>query len=89
MYAVGDASTIDRDVMGYVVDNFAKFDKDLDGKLTLSEFAQFINVLRRKFPIASSNLQNVRKLLNKYDFHGDHQLNSDEVVKLVQDATKD
>lgn len=89
MYAVGDASTIDRDVMGYVVENFAKFDKDLDGKLTLSEFAQFINVLRRKFPIASSNLQNVRKLLNKYDFHGDHQLNSDEVVKLVQDATKD
>lgn len=88
IYAVGDASTIDRDIRGYVVDNFAKFDKDHDGKLSVAEFGQLIKVLRQRFPIASHQLKNVRQLFIQYDHNRDHVMSSHEVIDLVMDATK-
>ncbi|WFD20469.1 hypothetical protein MCAP1_002713 [Malassezia caprae] len=88
VYAVGDASTLDSDLKGYIFDNLDRFDKDKDGELTLPEFTQLIKVLRLKFPIANEQLQGIRPLFEKYDFDKNERLCADELAEMIADATK-
>lgn len=88
MYALGDASTIDSDMQSYIDEHFSRFDKDNDNALSLDEFAQLMQVLRRKFPIAKKQLRDLAKLFSQYDVNHDLHLDRDELVPLIMDATK-
>ncbi|KAI3623916.1 hypothetical protein CBS14141_003615 [Malassezia furfur] len=89
IYAMGDASTVDRDLERFMGKNFDRFDGDHDGSLTVSEFSDFVNKLCRKFPLASRHMTNIEELFEKYDADHDHKIKADELAELVRDAAKE
>lgn len=88
VYALGDASTIDNDLEGFMRTNFSHFDSDQDGELTKMEFANFVGKLRRKFPLASDQLNDIEGLFTKYDKDHNGRMCTDELHDLILDATK-
>ncbi|WFD02216.1 hypothetical protein MOBT1_000897 [Malassezia obtusa] len=89
VYAMGDASTVDNDLEGFMRANFNRFDSDQDGELTVSEFGNFVSKLRHRFPLASRHLSNIDGLFEKYDLNHDHKICVSELANLVRDAAKD
>lgn len=89
VYGMGDASTIDNDMEGFMRDNFSRFDSDNDGLLTKSEFANFVGKLRHKYPLASDHLKNIEELFEQYDVDHNSRLSTAELTPLVLKAAKD
>ena len=88
VYAIGDASTVDRDLRKFMEENFSRFDVDQDGRLTMSEFSQMVRTMRHKFPMSSDHLKHIDRLFIQYDTDHDNYICADYFMKLVMDATK-
>lgn len=88
VYALGDASTSDYDMRGFMQAHIGKFDADGDGELTRLEFNKFARLLRGKFPVASNQLLKIDQLFDTYDKDKNHRLSTSELTELVLDATK-
>ncbi|WFD31183.1 hypothetical protein MSPP1_002217 [Malassezia sp. CBS 17886] len=89
VYAMGDASTVVYDIKGYMQKHFPHLDSDHDGKLSQPEFEQFVNSMRRKFPMTSLQLEDIDALFQKYDLNKDRCIGVNELAELVGDAMKD
>ncbi|KAN0065853.1 hypothetical protein ACQY0O_000984 [Thecaphora frezii] len=86
MYALGDASTIDTQLIDYLYDYVDKFDSDKDGRLSFREFEHLAGDIRRKFPIASKHFMKLRDMFEKYDKDADGTLSLNEVATMFMET---
>lgn len=86
MYAIGDASTIDLDMHGFVERHFALYDKDGDGALEAHECQRLVDVLASKFPIPPKELHHVQHFFSKHEPH--RVISLSELQHMLDDVSK-
>ncbi|GAA95464.1 uncharacterized protein L969DRAFT_85141 [Mixia osmundae IAM 14324] len=67
VYALGDASTIETNLVDHLLEFVEKCDGDNDGKINYTEFEEMIKLIQRKFPTSQIHINKVRKVFDKYD----------------------
>ncbi|OBZ65801.1 External alternative NAD(P)H-ubiquinone oxidoreductase B1, mitochondrial [Grifola frondosa] len=85
VYAIGDASTIETSVVSYLLDLVDESDKNKDGKIDFDEWRVMVNLIKRRIPMAESQLEEVRELFDLYDSDADNSLTLNELTVLLQE----
>lgn len=80
VYAVGDASTIDTNLVDHLMDLFEDADINKDGKLDYDEWKTMARKIQKKFPLAAESFEQVREIFTHYDTDKDDILSLNEVA---------
>ncbi|KAG8924862.1 hypothetical protein FRC02_010144 [Tulasnella sp. 418] len=83
VYAVGDASTIETSLLGYLLDLVEESDVNKDGKIDFDEWRILVRKLKKKVPMSSKHLEKVKELFESYDSDSDNSLNLNELAALL------
>jgi len=67
VYAIGDASTIETSVNDYLLDLVDEADQNKDGKIDFGEWQTMVSAIKKKVPMSSTHLGEVRGLFEAYD----------------------
>lgn len=86
VYALGDCSTVETNLLDYLFALVEKCDVDGDGKLSFTEWQRMVHEIRRKFPLAEGHLKEVRHLFDEYDRDHSGKLDLNELVDLFQEV---
>ncbi|MBW0486310.1 hypothetical protein O181_026025 [Austropuccinia psidii MF-1] len=87
VYAIGDASTIETNLVDHLLDLVNKCDTNQDGKINFDEFELMIKQIRKKFPTAQVHIDKVRQVFEKYDADKDNNLRLNELVLMFEDIS--
>lgn len=87
VYALGDASTIETNLVNYLLELVDQCDKNGDGQIDFEEFEMMIKHVRRKFPTSQMHIEKVRDVFEKYDADHDNNLGLNELAKMFQEIS--
>ncbi|KAI9623348.1 hypothetical protein H4Q26_014513 [Puccinia striiformis f. sp. tritici PST-130] len=87
VYAIGDASTIETNLVNHLLDLVDQCDTNNDGEIDFDEFESMIKHIRRKFPTAQVHIEKVREVFEKYDSDKDNKLGINELVIMFQEIS--
>ncbi|KAA1137726.1 hypothetical protein PGTUg99_007683 [Puccinia graminis f. sp. tritici] len=87
VYAIGDASTIETNLVNHLLDLVDRCDTNHDGQIDFDEFEAMIKQIRRKFPTAQVHIEKVRDVFEKYDSDKDNKLGLNELVVMFQEIS--
>ncbi|WAR63956.1 hypothetical protein PtB15_16B115 [Puccinia triticina] len=87
VYAIGDASTIETNLVNHLLDLVDRCDTNHDGEIDFDEFESMIKQIRRKFPTAQVHIEKVRDVFEKYDSDKDNKLGLNELVVMFQEIS--
>ncbi|KAH8552361.1 hypothetical protein BGW37DRAFT_491624 [Umbelopsis sp. PMI_123] len=89
VYALGDCATIENPkLLSHIMEICEAADKDKDGSLTMDEFKEAGQYMRRHFPLASNHLYKMEDLFIKYDVDKSGTLEIEELRVLLSDLDK-
>ncbi|KAH9811047.1 hypothetical protein DFH28DRAFT_1033239 [Melampsora americana] len=87
VYALGDASTIETNLVNYLLELVEQCDKNGDGEIDFKEFEMMIKHIRRKFPTSQMHIEKVRDVFEKYDKDHDNNLGLNELSEMFQEIS--
>ncbi|KAG9023242.1 hypothetical protein FRB95_013351 [Tulasnella sp. JGI-2019a] len=85
VYAVGDASTINTSLMGYLLDLIEASDKNHDERIDAEEWEELVTQIKRRVPLASKYLEKTKDVFKQYDKDGDQVLSFNELTDALVD----
>lgn len=85
VYAIGDCATIETSVVSHLLELVDEADKNKDGKIDFDEFDFMVASIKRRIPMAESQLQKVRNLFDLYDSDADNNLSLNELCTLLEE----
>ncbi|THH28918.1 hypothetical protein EUX98_g5271 [Antrodiella citrinella] len=85
VYAIGDASTIETSVVSHLLELVDESDKNGDGKIDFDEWQIMVHEIKKRIPMAESQLNKVKELFDLYDSDGDNSLTLNELAVLLQE----
>lgn len=89
VYALGDAATIETSVNDYLLELVDESDKNKDGQIDFDEWQNMVTAIKKKVPMASSHLTELRNLFEQYDVNHNNALTLSELQELLANvATK-
>lgn len=62
LYALGDAATIETNLLNHLLELVKRFDKDQDGRFNYDEFEGMMGSIRRKFPTSQIHVEKIRSV---------------------------
>jgi len=83
VYALGDSATIETSVNDYLLELVDEADQNKDGKINFREWQFMVNAIKKKVPMASTHLQDVRELFERYDKDHDDNLTLNQLNELL------
>lgn len=87
VYAIGDASTIETNLVNHLLDLVDQCDINHDGQIDFDEFELMIKQIRKKFPTSQVHIQKVREVFERYDSNKDNKLGLNELVIMFQEIS--
>ncbi|KAI8454759.1 NADH dehydrogenase [Phakopsora pachyrhizi] len=87
VYAIGDASTIETNLVNHLLNLVDQCDTNKDGKIDFEEFESMIKQVRRKFPTAQVHIEKVRDVFEKYDSDHDNTLGLNELEVMFKEIS--
>ncbi|KZV92890.1 nucleotide-binding domain-containing protein [Exidia glandulosa HHB12029] len=88
VYAIGDCSTIETSVLSHLLDFVAEADKNNDGMIDFEEWQIMAARIKKKIPMSSGHLLEIRELFEQYDTNKDMSLGLNELASLLQDLER-
>ncbi|KAG8885203.1 hypothetical protein FRB98_001931 [Tulasnella sp. 332] len=85
VYAIGDASTINTSLMGYLFDLIEASDKNHDEKIDAEEWEELVVQIKKRVPLASKYLEKTKDVFKQYDRDGDQTLSFNELTDALVD----
>ncbi|KAL5511768.1 hypothetical protein ACEPAH_4986 [Sanghuangporus vaninii] len=87
VYAIGDASVMETNLVGRLLELVDEADRNQDGKIDLEEWKIMAAQIRKRVPMAESHLQKIRDLFERYDTDKDDSLSLNELALLLQEIS--
>ncbi|CAD6893849.1 unnamed protein product [Tilletia controversa] len=87
VYALGDACTIDNQLIDHLYEFVDKCDTDRDNALTFTEFEELAATVGKKFPLASKHFEKLRDTFDRYDKDKDGTLNLNEIADMFMETS--
>ncbi|KAF8338108.1 uncharacterized protein EI90DRAFT_3041655 [Cantharellus anzutake] len=88
VYALGDAATIETSVNDYLLELVDESDKNKDGKIDFDEWQNMVTAIKKKVPMTSAHLTQIRALFEQYDAHHDNSLSLTALQELLADVAR-
>ncbi|EJD53336.1 nucleotide-binding domain-containing protein [Auricularia subglabra TFB-10046 SS5] len=88
VYAIGDCSTIETSVLSHLLDFVAEADKNNDGRIDYDEWQIMVARIKKKIPMTTGHLMEIKELFQKYDTDADSSLGLNELAALLQDLER-
>jgi len=87
VYAVGDASVLESNIVGHLLQLVDEADRNQDGKIDLEEWRIMVAQIKKRIPMAQKHLEKIRDLFQRYDTDKDDSLNLNELALLLQEIS--
>ncbi|EJD05702.1 nucleotide-binding domain-containing protein [Fomitiporia mediterranea MF3/22] len=87
VYAIGDASVLETNIVGHLLELVDDADRNHDGKIDLEEWKIMAAQIRKRMPMTENHLQKVRDLFERYDTNNDNSLDLNELALLLQEIS--
>jgi len=88
VYALGDAATIETSVNDYLLELVDESDKNKDGQIDFDEWQNMVMAIKKKVPMTSSHLTEIRSLFEQYDSNHDNALSLTELQELLSNVAR-
>ncbi|ADV23606.1 NADH dehydrogenase [Cryptococcus gattii Ru294] len=88
VYALGDASTVQTNLMKDLYNLWDKFDINKDGNIDYEEWQEMVKYIKKKHPLAHRSLTKMRAVFEEFDRDHDEKLSLDEVAELFAKLSK-
>ncbi|KAJ9116143.1 hypothetical protein QFC20_000822 [Naganishia adeliensis] len=88
VYCVGDAATIDTNMVDYLTDLFDKADTNKDQRIDYAEWEKLAKTIKTNFPLAGKQFEKVHDLFIKYDTDKDNHLSLNDVARAFYEISK-
>lgn len=82
MYAIGDAATIEANLLDHLIELVDRFDKDRNGRIDFGEFEQMMASIKRKFPTSQIHVEKMRSFFDDADKDKDGQISINELTDM-------
>jgi len=87
VYAVGDSSVLESNLVGHLLQLVDEADRNQDGKIDLEEWRIMVAQIKKRIPMAQKHLDKIRDLFERYDTDKDDSLNLNELALLLQEIS--
>ncbi|KLO10430.1 nucleotide-binding domain-containing protein [Schizopora paradoxa] len=87
VYAVGDASVLETNIVGHLLQLVDEADRNQDGKIDIEEWRIMVAQIKKRIPMAQKHLEKIRDLFQRYDTDKDDSLNLNELALLLQEIS--
>ncbi|KAG0140668.1 hypothetical protein CROQUDRAFT_664901 [Cronartium quercuum f. sp. fusiforme G11] len=84
VYALGDASTIETNLVDHLLELVDQCDKNGDGQIDFNEFEIMMKHIKRKFPASEMQILKIRDIFEQYDANHDNNLGLNELAVLFK-----
>ena len=87
LYAIGDAATVETNLVDHLFDFVDKYDSDNDGKISLDEFNAMTRSIKRSFPNSQLHVEKATELFDKYDSNHDGLMSLNELADMFRELS--
>ncbi|TDL25012.1 nucleotide-binding domain-containing protein [Rickenella mellea] len=87
VYAIGDAATVDTNLVSHLLELVDECDKNHDGRIDYDEWKVMVAQINKQIPMAEKHLEKVRNLFERYDVDKDDSLSLNELALLLQEIS--
>lgn len=84
VYCIGDAATIETNLMNHLWELVEYSDVNRDGKIDFNEFQVMLKRIRRMFPTSQIHIDKVKEVFDKYDSDKDGSIDLNELAEMFQ-----
>ncbi|THH06499.1 hypothetical protein EW145_g4046 [Phellinidium pouzarii] len=87
VYAIGDASVLETNIVSHLLELVDDADRNHDGKIDIEEWKVMVAQIKKRMPMAEAHLQKVRDLFERYDTDKNDSLDLNELALLLQEIS--
>jgi len=84
LYAIGDASTVETNLVDHLLELVDTCDTNNDGQIDFGEFEAMIKRIQRKFPTSQLHVEKIRDIFDEYDKDKNGALGLNELANMFQ-----
>lgn len=88
VYALGDAATIETNLVDHLMDIFEDADTNKDSKLDYEEWEQMVKKIKNKYPLAGSAFNKIKEIFDKYDSDKDQEWTLNDAARAFQELSR-
>lgn len=87
LYAIGDAATIETNIVDHLFDFVDEYDGNRDGKISLDEFNAMTRSIKRKFPNSQLHVEKASELFDQFDENHDGVISLNELATMFRELS--
>ncbi|WVR09457.1 hypothetical protein IAU60_006524 [Kwoniella sp. DSM 27419] len=88
VYAMGDAATINNNLVGECLTLWDKFDEDKDGTMNYAEWERMAKHLKSAYPLAGKYLTKIRDIFDEFDKDKTGKLTLNDMAAMLDSLSK-
>lgn len=81
VYCIGDAATVETNLVDHLVELFDDFDTDKDSKLSYQEWEKMAKTIKKNYPLAGAQFTKVKEIFQAYDTDKDNVITLNECAQ--------
>lgn len=87
VYALGDAATIETNLVDHLMDIFEDADTDKNSRLDYEEWQRMVVKIKAKYPLAGSAFDKIKEIFDQYDTDKDNEWTLNDAAKAFQELS--